>query len=135
MMAEESKHNDARPTMLRINRAWLDGHFDDLAPMLHPEVVMVFPGFAGRVQGREQFLDGFRDFRENARIHEFHEHDHQVDIAGDIAVITFRYEMVYQRSGERYRSTGRDLWIFQHQNKAWIAVWRTMLDMEENPVK
>jgi hypothetical protein len=46
-------------------------------------------------------------------------------------VVTFRYEMVYERSGGRFRSTGRDLWVFQSQGRAWIAVWRTMLDMEE----
>lgn len=130
-MVEESKGDRAVATMRRINRAWLDGQVEDLTPMVHPEIIMVFPGFAGRVQGREDFLAGFRDFCQNARIHEFREHDHQVDVAGDMAVVTFRYEMVYERSGGRFRSTGRDLWVFQSQGRAWIAVWRTMLDMEE----
>jgi ketosteroid isomerase-like protein len=132
LMAEESKRDGAAATMRRINRAWLDGRVEDLALMVHPEIVMVFPGFAGRIQGREDFLAGFRDFCQTARIHEFREHDHQVDITGDMAVVTFRYEMVYERSGGRFRSTGRDLWVFQSQGRAWIAVWRTMLDMEEN---
>ena len=57
---------------------------------------------------------------------------YQVDVAGDTAVVTFRYDMLYERSGQRYRSTGRDLWVFQKQGRGWIAVWRTMLDMEEN---
>jgi len=131
-MVEESKRDSTAATMRRINRAWLDGRVEDLALMVHPEIVMVFPGFAGRIQGREDFLAGFRDFCQTARIHEFREHDHQVDIAGDMAVVTFRYEMVYERSGGRFRSTGRDLWVFQSQGGAWIAVWRTMLDMEEN---
>lgn len=131
-MGEESKRDLAAATMRRINQLWLDGQVEDLAPMLHPEIVMVFPGFAGRVQGREDFLAGFRDFCQNARIHEFREHDHQVDVAGEMAAVTFRYEMVYERSGGRFRSTGRDLWVFQSQGSAWIAVWRTMLAMEEN---
>ena len=131
-MIEESKREGAAATMRRINRAWLDGQVEDLAPMAHPEIVMVIPGFSKRIQGREGFLAGFRDFCQNAKIHEFREHDHQVDVAGDTAVVTFRYEMVYERSGERYRSTGRDLWVFQNQGAAWVAVWRTMLDMQEN---
>ena len=49
----------------------------------------------------------------------------------DTAVVTFLYEMVYERSGERYRATGRDLWVFQSQNAAWIAVWRAMLALDE----
>lgn len=116
--------------MRRINQAWLDGKVDDLAPMLHPEIVMVFPGFAGTALGRENLLAGFRDFCQNATIHEFRMHDDQVDVAGDTAVAT--YEMVYERSGKRNRSTGRDLWVFQKEGGVWMAVWRTMLDMEEN---
>ena len=127
-MAEESKREDAAATMRRINQAWLDGRVDDLAPLVHPEIVMVFPGFAGGMQGREGFLAGFRDFCRTARIQEFREHDRQVDVAGDTAVISFRYDMVYERAGERYRATGR---TYGQQDTEWIAVWRTMLDMEE----
>jgi ketosteroid isomerase-like protein len=130
-MAEESKRADAAATMRRINQAWLDGRVDDLAPMVHPEIVMVFPGFAGRIQGREAFLAGFRDFCRTAIVQKFHEHDNQVDVAGDTAVISFRYDMIYERAGEKYRAIGRDLWVFQRQDGEWIAVWRTMLDMEE----
>ena len=131
-MAQESKRVAVAAAMRRINRAWLDGHIEDLAPLVHAEIVMVFPGFAGRMQGRDEFLAGFRDFCRTAKIHDFHEHDHHVDVIGDVASVTFRYEMVYERSGERFRSIGWDLWIFQSQENTWIAVWRTMLDMVEN---
>ena len=130
-MTEEYRRQSATATLQRINQAWLDGRVDDLAPMVHPEIVMVFPGFAGRIQGREAFLAGFRDFCQSATIHDFREQDHQVDVAGDTAVVSFRFELVYERSGERLRSTGRDLWVFQQQGNAWLAVWRTMLDMED----
>jgi hypothetical protein len=118
--------------MGRINQAWLNGRVEDLAPMVHPEIVMVFPDFAGRIQSREDFLAGFHDFCQNTTIQEYNERDQQVDIAGDTAVITFRYEMVYQRSGERYRATGRDLWVFRELGETWIAVWRAMLSMTED---
>jgi ketosteroid isomerase-like protein len=132
-MKQESKHEAVAAVMRRINRVWLEGQVEGLAPMVHPEIVMAFPGFSGQIQGREEFLAGFRDFCQNARINEFRDHDHQVDVAGDTAVVTFRYDMVYERSGQRYHSTGRDFWIFQSQGSAWIAVWRTMLDIEEKP--
>ena len=130
-MVDQFKRESVTATMRRINQAWLDGQVERLAPMLHPEVVMVLPGFNGRIEGRESFLAGFRDFCQNATIHEFRERDHHVDIAGDVAVVTFRYEMIYERSAERYRSTGRDLWVFHNKDGAWIAVWRTMLDVKE----
>lgn len=133
-MKQESKGDTVTATMRRINRVWLDGQVESLAPMVHPEMVMVFPGFSGRTQGRDEFLTGFRDFCQNATVDEFRDYDHQVDVPGDTAVVTFRYDMVYERSGGRYRSTGRDFWVFQNQDSAWIAVWRTMLDMDEKPV-
>jgi len=108
-MAAESELDDAAAVMRRINRAWLDGNLEDLASIVHPQIVMIFPGFVGKAQGREQFLAGFRNFRQNAIVHEFSEHEDQVDVAGDTAVVSFWYEMVYERSGERNRSTGRDL--------------------------
>lgn len=129
---DESKRESAAAAMRQINEAWLNGRVEDLAPFVHSEIVIVLPDCAGRIQGREEFLAGFRDFCQNATIQEFHEHDQQVDVVGDTAVITFRYEMVYERSGERFRATGRDLWVFQKQGSGWIAVWRAMLEMKES---
>ena len=128
----ESRCDNAVAAMRQINQAWLNGRVEDLATMVHSEIVMVLPDFAGKVQGREHFLAGFRDFCQDATTQEFREHDQNVDVAGDTAVITFRYEMVYQRSGERYRANGRDLWVFQQQDGTWIDVWRAMLEMKED---
>ena len=114
-----------------INEAWLAGRVQDLAAMVHDEIVMVFPGFAGRIQGRDAFIAGFRDFCENATIHHFNEGEHQIDVAGETAVVNFGYEMLYERSAEQFHTTGRDLWVFAKHGTGWLAVWRTMLDVNE----
>jgi ketosteroid isomerase-like protein len=85
-MIAESRREEAATAMRQINQAWLKGQVEDIASMVHPEIVMVFPNFSGRAQGREEFLAGFRDFLQNATIQEFREHDQQVDVAGDTAV-------------------------------------------------
>ena len=112
-MEEESRRDGPANTMRQINQAWLNGRIEDLVQMVYPEMVMDFPGFAGAVQGREDVLAGFRDFCQNARVHEFHERDHQVNVTGDVVVATFRYDMVYERAGQRSGSTGRDRWVLQ----------------------
>lgn len=132
-MPDSAEVEDAAASMRRINAAWLAGAVDDLVPLLHQDVVMAFPGFAGAVQGRDGVLAGFHDFCENAKIEHFREYDHRVDVVGEVAVVTFRFEMVYERSGERSRSTGRDMWVLQREGRRWIAVWRTMLDVQETP--
>ena len=130
-MTEESKEQAVATAMEQINQAWLGGRVDEMASRVHPDIIMVVPGFSGRARGREGFLDGFRGFCQSATISEFKEEDRHIDIAGDTAVVTFRYAMVYEHSGQRYRATGRDLWVFQRAGGVWLAVWRTMLDLEE----
>ena len=51
------------------------------------------------------------------------------------SVVSFAYEMVYERDGRRSRATGRDLWVFARQQGGWLAVWRTMLDLAEQPAE
>ena len=133
-MTDAPDRDGVASAMRAINQAWLGGRVDDLAPAVHPEIVMVLPGFSGQVRGRDPLLAGFRDFVQNASIESFRELDQQIDVVGDTAVLTFAYEMVYARAGERYRATGRDIWVFQREDTRWIAVWRTMLDLNEAPV-
>jgi len=48
-------------------------------------------------------------------------------------VASFTYEMIYERDGKGNRATGRDLWVLARQDGHWLAVWRTMLDLAEQP--
>jgi uncharacterized protein (TIGR02246 family) len=119
--------------MQRINRAWLEKRPEELARLFHADITFVYPGFAGQLQGREAMVASFVDFCRNATVHDYREADHRADVIGETAVASFTYEMVYERSGKRNRATGRDLWIFARNGDDWIAVWRTMLDMAEQP--
>ena len=123
--------SDVVESMNRINQAWLAGRIDDMAPMIHPDVIMVVPGFAGRAQGRDPFLKGFREFYQSATIQEFRETERAVDVVGDTAVVSFLFAMVYERNGGHYRATGRDFWVFHREAAEWVAVWRTMFDLDE----
>ena len=130
-MSDDPRRSEVADTMRRVNEAWLGGRLDDLSALLHPDIVMVFPDFVGRAQGRDTFLGGFEDFCSSARILDFRDSEIDIDLAGHTAVVTFLYEMLYQRLGVRYRVTGRDMWIFEKRGLDWLAVWRTMLDTEE----
>ncbi len=122
---------EVRETLSAINKAWRTGRPSDMSAHLHPDIVMKFPGFSGEVAGREKFLSGFVEFCENARVIEYSETDEQITVVGDCAVASFRFDMLYERSAYRERSRGRDLWVFQRVSNKWLAVWRTMMDVEE----
>lgn len=123
--------DDVRTVLARINQAWLAGRPNDLSDLFHPSIVMVIPGLVDRVKGRDALIAGFVDFCSHAKVHEYQETDLQVDAIGDSAVATFAYQMIYERSGERYRAKGRDLWVFTRAVTGWLAVWRTMIEMSE----
>ncbi len=116
-----------------INQAWLEGRPHEMEPLIHPEITMVFPGFAGRITGRDAFVRGFVDFCRSARIVSFREFDLQVDRIADLAVASFGFEMIYERDGARLQASGKDLWVFALQAEGWLACWRTMLDLHEQP--
>jgi hypothetical protein len=132
-MLDESSRTEVAAAIERINRTWLDRRPADLVPLFHPALTMVFPGFSGRAEGQEANLAGFTDFCTHATVHEYRERDQQIDVIGDTAIVSFGFETVYERSGQRSRATGRDLWVFARQEGVWLAVWRTMLDLAEQP--
>ena len=127
-------HQQVDHALSRINQAWLDRRPRDLAPLFDPDIVMVYPGFAERASGREALVDGFVDFCESARVHAFEEENHQIDVFGKTAVASFDFDMIYEREGQQYRSTGRDLWVFAREGSEWLAVWRTMVDVRDEPM-
>lgn len=122
---------DIHTVLGSINAAWRKGHPSSMAEHLHPEIVMVFPGFKGTIRGREPLIAGFEEFSKNAKVIEYEESDERIDVIGDSAIATFRFNMLYERTAYRERSTGRDLWVFEHRNGRWVAVWRTMIELAE----
>jgi len=73
----------------KINLAWKENRPADLIPLFHPEMTLAFPGFAGKGQGRDAVVAGFKDFCSHAAIHECRETDFYVDIVASTAVATF----------------------------------------------
>jgi hypothetical protein len=115
-----------------INRTWRELRPRDMQPCLHPEITMVLPGFSGVIAGRGALIEGFVDFCTNARVIEYTERDEQIQVVGTLAFVSYHFEMVYERGTYRARSSGRDLWAFEKTDGKWIAIWRTMVDLQEH---
>ncbi|NIN72610.1 MAG: DUF4440 domain-containing protein [Gemmatimonadetes bacterium] len=131
----ERRDSDEVARVLRsINDCWLKGKPQELARYLHYDMAMVFPGFAGRVEGASAVIAGYEDFCTNARVHEYDEQDLQIDVCGSTAVASYAFQLIFERAGLRYSSTGRDLFVFSEEAGKWLAVWRTMLDVVEEPM-
>jgi hypothetical protein len=114
-----------------INQAWRSNAPLEMSQYLHSDIVMKFPGFSGEVVGRDALLASFVEFCSNARVLEYQESNEQINVIGDCAVVSFQFEMLYERAKYQERSKGRDLWVFQYISDNWVAVWRTMMELEE----
>jgi uncharacterized protein (TIGR02246 family) len=126
-----TQDDEVRTVITAINAAWRENDPLAMQPYLHPDITLVFPGFAGTLIGRDALLASFLEFCRNATVREYREHDLAVNVIGATAVVTYRFDMVYERAAYREHSTGRDLWILARQDTSWIAVWRTMMDLAE----
>jgi hypothetical protein len=133
--ASNPRDRDEVTRVLRsVNDCWLKGRPQEMAAYLHDDMAMVFPGFAGRVNSASAVIAGYEDFCSNARVHEYDEQDLQIDVCGSTAVASYSFQVVFEREGLKYSSTGRDLFVFSEEAGKWLAVWRTMLDVVEEPI-
>jgi len=122
--------------MRAFNHDWANGRCAELGSYLHPDVVMVFPGFSGSAEGRDVLVASFEDYAKKATTLAFEERDPiVVDVVGDTAIVSFGYAIIYAMDGKRFAGTGRDFWVFARTGGDWLAVWRTMLDMEERELE
>jgi ketosteroid isomerase-like protein len=133
--ARRRRTNDARDDVAaairRINDAWLEGRVDDVAQDLDEQVVFVQPGFDGRLEGRKRAIQSYSDFVASATVRQFTESDLSVDLWGDTAVATYRFEIEWEAEGEQHRDRGHDLFVFRLAPGSWRAVLR--LRTEEAP--
>jgi ketosteroid isomerase-like protein len=129
-----SAEDDVREAMENIQSAWRENRARDMIPHLHPDVVMALPGFAGVIKGRHILVTSFVEFSKSARVLQYGESNQNVEVVGDTAIVTFEFQMTYERGDYRGLSKGRDCWVFARDDDRWLAVWRTMMDVSDNPV-
>lgn len=115
-----------------INKAWRNGQPMEMYEYLHPDITMALPGFKEKAVGRHTFLASFVEFCANAQIVQYSESDEAINVIDKVAIATFRFKMVYDRVSYRAESSGRDVWVFERVGNKWLAVWRTMIELQES---
>jgi ketosteroid isomerase-like protein len=108
-----------------LNTAWRTGRLDELEETFAPDVVLVAPGFAARLEGREACIGTYRDFTAAAEVRDFSMGDVAIDLFGDTAVAVCPYVIAYTMNGAQYRERGNDLLVFARRDGDWQVVWRT----------
>jgi hypothetical protein len=108
----------------RLNQTWLDGRIDELRPFFDAEVVLVAPGFVQRLTGRDELINSYRAFVDNATIHHFEMQEPVIEVFGGTAIATCPYEMEYSLAGRRWKGNGHDVLVLLEADGEWRVVWR-----------
>lgn len=117
----------------RIQGAWRAGRPEEMSAALSPDITFVFPGFSMRLTGRDRLIDSYRDFLTGTRIHSYREDRRSVEGGASAALAEIAFDMTYTRDGGAWRVHGIELWGLERRAEGWVAFWRTMQELTEEP--
>ena len=123
----DSVSQPIRAVLAALTTAWRTGHTQDIAALLHPRVVFVRPGFAGRAEGWAACVATYEDFLAAALVLRYEEQELAVDVFDTTAVATLRWEMAWEMGGQRSEGTGHDVYVLARVHDKWLITWRTLL--------
>lgn len=135
MSAPRSEHTsddsraEVRHTLQHISAAWQDRRYQELATLFDDHIVMVLPGLSARIEGRAAVVESYMEFMEHSAVAEYFEDEPTIDVWGDTAVASYRWEMTWVSGGVAGNAAGYDVFTFARradEDRAWRAVWRTM---------
>jgi uncharacterized protein (TIGR02246 family) len=110
--------------VLAANRAWREGRPEDVASLFHRDVVMESPDGAVPCRGRDAMVRSFVEYTRAVDTLHFRETDHAVHVVGDTAVVSYRFEVIYESAGERHDEIGRERLVFVLDGGRWSVIWR-----------
>ena len=122
-----------RASLLELDRAWREGRYGDIGPLVHESVTVIPPGFRNRVEGRAPYVESYREFGANAKVEAYSLSPPTIEIWGDTAVATSRYEMTWDRDGRGHSESGHDVLVLSKRHDRWCVVWRTLIPSAKAP--
>ena len=109
-------------TLKDLNNTWIKGNPDDLKNYFHADMVAITPTDKKRREGREAYVADWTEFSKTIKVHSWKEIDPKIQIYGNTAVVTYYFEISFERGGQNIDFGGRDLFVFVMEGKRWWAV-------------
>jgi ketosteroid isomerase-like protein len=118
---------ELRRVLAAMSAAWQGRRYDSLAQVFADNMVFALPASSARLEGARAVVESYREFMDRVTLTEYREEDPCIDIWGDTAVVTYRWEMAWLAGNVPNREAGHDVFVFRRDPGApWRAVWRTM---------
>jgi ketosteroid isomerase-like protein len=107
-----------------MNKIWTES-WDEAAfrGYIHPNAVAIVPLAGKRLPGRDALVAGWRSFVETAKIHEWEETGHRVNLfcRGTVAVLTYYFTIRFTVAGQTVTMNGRDMFTLVKQGGRWLV--------------
>jgi Domain of unknown function (DUF4440) len=120
-----TKLGDLQKSVEAFDRCWVEGRPDDLRQFLHAKVVFAGPQFERLASGVDACVKSYESFLAQAKVHGFSPSEYLIDVAGDSAVVTYRWTIDYEYQGDRLKESGQDLLVWVHRAGRWLVTWRS----------
>ena len=120
-------HREIWQIIQNINAAWSKNRTDELHQYFHNDMVIVGPDQHPLSIGNQACIDSYRDFFDNAVIHDYKESDPVINIFGNTAIASYKFDINYDMKGKNYIEAGRDLFVIHKEEGKWLVLWRMLL--------
>jgi general stress protein 26/ketosteroid isomerase-like protein len=112
----------------RIDETCMQGRgFDGLANLFHEDMVMVHPQFSARAAGRDACIKCYEDACSQMKFHKLDTSEQQIEIFGDAAVVSHKYDCVWDYRGKTFTDDGHEIFVFVRDGAGWKVAWRTLI--------
>jgi uncharacterized protein (TIGR02246 family) len=113
------------------NQAWLSGRPEEVSRLFHEDAVAVFTDAGRRLAGRDAIVRSYVEYCQGERTLAFNELDHEVDMFGDTAVVSYRFLVRYEAEGKVHDECGQEILVFMRRQGRWGVVWRTQVALNK----
>lgn len=110
--------------VLELNRAWaLEGNTDKLKNYFHKDMVAITATDRNRLEGIDACIASWKEFVDSARINYFKEREPGIQIygSGTFAIVTYYYDMCFEKDGRTVKTGGRDMFALVREDEKWMV--------------
>ena len=111
----------------QLNHCWIHKQFEEMEPFFHKEVALHQPENTNKMTGREQLIESYWQFMQEAEVSDFKVRDMDIEVFENTAVAYYTFRIHYSVENTQYDETGSEMLVFNLHNNHWVIVWRMQL--------
>ena len=85
---------------------------------------MIQPGTHKKLIGREELVDSYREFMEEAEVSDFRIKDLRIDVFEYTAIVLYTFSIKYKVDTTNYDEEGLEILVLNLHKGHWQIVWR-----------